>query len=131
MKVNKVYAEEIAKVKGDKTASKKIWIFIGITIAVISAIMSIIDACNKPTEKEQLAVKAVIEAFYNGGDYRAVAEAREAADRLEAAGIRCRLEVLHEDKAFHRFGNGGMGTRMCVLVPPCEYERAKSVVNRQ
>lgn len=61
----------------------------------------------------------------------AVFEAREAADRLEAAGIRCRLEVLHEDKAFHRFGNGGMGTRMCVLVPPDEYERAKSVVNSQ
>ena len=61
----------------------------------------------------------------------AVFEAREAADRLETAGIRCRLEVLHEDKAFHRFGNGGMGTRMCVLVPPDEYERAKSVVNGQ
>ena len=58
----------------------------------------------------------------------AVFEAREEADRLEAAGIRCRLEVLHEDKAFHRFGNGGMGTRMCVLVPPGEYERAKAVV---
>lgn len=61
----------------------------------------------------------------------AVFEAREAADRLEAAGIRCRLEVLHEDKAFHRFGNGGMGTRMCVLVPPGEYERAKAVVSVQ
>jgi len=59
----------------------------------------------------------------------AVFEAREAADRLETAGIRCRLEVLHEDKAFHRFGNGGMGTRMCVLVPPGEYKRAKAVAN--
>jgi len=59
----------------------------------------------------------------------AVFEAREAADRLEAAGIRCRLEVLHEDKAFHLFGNGGMGTRMCVLVPLGEYERAKAVAS--
>ena len=56
----------------------------------------------------------------------AVFEARETADRLEAAGIRCRLEVLREDKAFHRFGNGGMGTRMCVLVPLGEYERASA-----
>ena len=57
----------------------------------------------------------------------AVFEAGEMADRLKAAGIRCRLEVLHEDKAFHWFGNGGMGTRMYVLVPPGEYELAKAV----
>ena len=57
----------------DKTTSKKMWIFLGIVIA-ISATMSIIDIRSKPTEKERLAVKAVIEAFYNGGDYRAVAE---------------------------------------------------------
>ena len=50
------------------------------------------------------------------------------AGRLDAAGIRCKLEVLHEDRAFHRHGNFGMGTRMCVLVSPSEYERAMRLV---
>ena len=57
-----------------------------------------------------------------------VYEAKEIAEKLESAGLRCRLKVSHEDRAFHRFGNFGMGTRMCVLVPPGEYERASAVV---
>ena len=57
-----------------------------------------------------------------------VYEAKEIAEKLESAGLRCRLQVSHEDRAFHRFGNFGMGTRMCVLVPPGEYERASAVV---
>ena len=57
-----------------------------------------------------------------------VYEAKEIAEKLESAGLRCRLKVSHEDRAFHRFGNFGMGTRMCVLVPPGEYERAAAVV---
>ena len=61
-------------------------------------------------------------------DNCAVFEASEAAERLKGSGMRCRLETLHEDRAFHMFGNGGMGTRMCVLVPPSEYARAKEVV---
>ena len=36
--------------------------------------------------------------------------------------------VLHEDRAFHQHGNFGMGTRMCVLVSPSEYERAMRLV---
>ena len=67
----------------DKSASKKMWIFVGIVIA-ISATMSIINIRSKPTENECLAVKAVIEAFYNGGDYRAVAEAQKAKCRKRA-----------------------------------------------
>ena len=67
----------------DKSASKKMWIFLGIVMA-ISATMSVIDIRSKPTEKEHLAVKAVIEAFYNGGDYRAVAEAEKAQCRKRA-----------------------------------------------
>ena len=67
----------------DKSASKKMWIFLGIVIA-ISATMSVIDISSKPTEKEHLAVKAVIEAFFNGGDYRAVAEAKKAQCRKRA-----------------------------------------------
>ena len=58
----------------------------------------------------------------------AVFEAKEAAERLEAAGLRCRLEALHEDHAYHRYGNGGMGTRMCVLVPPSEYDGAVRIM---
>jgi len=46
--------------------------------------MSIINIRSKPTENERLAVKAVIEAFYNGGDYRAVAEAQKAKCRKRA-----------------------------------------------
>ena len=57
-----------------------------------------------------------------------VFEAKEIAARLDAAGIRCKLEVLHEDRAFHQHGNFGMGTRMCVLVSPSEYERAMRLV---
>ena len=67
----------------DKSASEKMWIFLGIVIA-ISATMSIINIRSKPTEKEHLAVKAVIEAFFNGGDYRAVAEAEKAQCRKRA-----------------------------------------------
>lgn len=58
----------------------------------------------------------------------AVFEAKETAARLESAGMRCRLECIHEDRDFHLWGNGGIGTRMCVLVPPSEYERAKALV---
>ena len=67
----------------DKTTSKKMWIFLGIVIAIY-ATMSIIDIRSKPTKNERLAVKAVIEAFYNCGDYRAVAEAQKAKCRKRA-----------------------------------------------
>ena len=67
----------------DKSASKKMWIFLGIVIAIY-ATMSFIDIRSKPTKEEQLALKAVIETFYNGGDYRAVAEAQKAKCRKSA-----------------------------------------------
>ena len=67
----------------DKSAAKKMWIFLGIVIA-ISATLSVIDIRSKPTERERLAVKAVIEAFYNGGDYRAVAGEQKAKCRKRA-----------------------------------------------
>ena len=58
-----------------------------------------------------------------------VFEAKEIAEKLESAGLRPRLEITHEDKSFHRHGNFGMGTRMRILVPPSEYERAKETVD--
>jgi hypothetical protein len=58
-----------------------------------------------------------------------VHEAKALAEELEAAQIRCRLELLKEDRAFHLFGNGGMGTRMCVLVAPSDYAAAKKLLS--
>ena len=57
-----------------------------------------------------------------------VHEAKALAQKLDAAQIRCRLELLKEDRAFHLFGNGGMGTRMCVLVAPSDYAAAKKML---
>ncbi len=55
--------------------------------------------------------------------------AKETAEKLTSAALRCRLEIAHEDRAFHRQGNFGMGTRMRVLVPPGEYESAMKIAN--
>ena len=57
-----------------------------------------------------------------------VHEAKAAAEKLEAAQMRCRLELLQEDRSYHRFGNGGMGTLMCVLVAPSDYAAAKKLL---
>ena len=57
----------------------------------------------------------------------AVFEAKEIAQRLEESGIRCRVEVTHEDRSL-LYRRGGLGTRMCVLVSPGEYERAMRLV---
>ena len=54
-----------------------------------------------------------------------VHEAKALAERLESEHIRCRLELLKEDRDFHLDGKGGMGTRMCVLVAPSDYAAAK------
>ena len=67
----------------DKSVAPKMCIFLGIVIA-FAVTMSVIGIRNKPTEKERLAVKAVIEAFYNGGNYRAVAEEQKAKCRKRA-----------------------------------------------
>ena len=58
----------------------------------------------------------------------AVHEAKAAAETLEKAQICCRLELLKEDRAWHRYGNGGLGTRMCVLVAPSDYAAARKLV---
>ena len=58
----------------------------------------------------------------------AVHEAKAAAMSLEKAQIRCRLELLKEDRDWHRFGNGGLGTRMCVLVAPGDFAAARKIV---
>ena len=57
-----------------------------------------------------------------------VHEAKSLAEKLEAAHMRCRLELLKEDRDLHLYGNGGMGTRMCVLVAPSDYAAAKKVL---
>ena len=54
-----------------------------------------------------------------------VHEAKALAEKLESEHMRCRLELLKEDRDFHLYGNGGMGTRMCVLVAPSDYAAAK------
>jgi hypothetical protein len=60
-------------------------------------------------------------------DNVAVHEAKAAAQALEDAHIRCRLDIISEDRSYHRYGNGGLGTRMCVLVAPNDYEKAKKL----
>ncbi|MBR4615068.1 MAG: hypothetical protein IKO55_05630 [Kiritimatiellae bacterium] len=57
-----------------------------------------------------------------------VHEAKALAEKLEESHVRCRLELLKEDRAFHRFGDGGMGTRMRVLVAPSDYDAAKKLL---
>ncbi|MCR5751004.1 MAG: hypothetical protein K6G91_03500 [Kiritimatiellae bacterium] len=57
-----------------------------------------------------------------------VHEAKAVAERLESAHIRSRIELLKEDRAFHLYGNGGMDTRMCVLVAPGDYAAAKEAL---
>ena len=60
-----------------------------------------------------------------------VFEAKATAEKLEAANLRCRLELFHEDRAYHRYGNGGMGTTMCVLVAPSDYPAARAILSRK
>ena len=55
----------------------------------------------------------------------AVHEAKAVAEALENAQVRYRLELVQEDRAFHLYGNFGMGTRMRVLVAPSDYDAAK------
>ncbi len=57
----------------------------------------------------------------------AVHEAKAVAETLENVHVRCRLEILQEDREFHRYGHFGMGTRMRVLVAPSDYDTAKRI----
>ena len=128
----------------DKSAAKKMWIFLGIVMA-ISATMSVIDIRSKPTEKEHLAVKAVIEAFYNGGDYRAVAEAQKAKCRKRAqadidealdycAELSAARQELHEAGAIavasrRREVLQGLSSRLRERVKAMESVRRRSVAS--
>lgn len=57
-----------------------------------------------------------------------VHEAKAAAEKLEVARMRCRIELRQEDRSYHRYGNGGMGTLMRVLVAPSDYVAAKKTI---
>ena len=58
-----------------------------------------------------------------------VAEASAIGERLAARGLRFELRQTAIDNAFHRFGNGGLGTRMCVLVHPDDCGAAQGIVD--
>ena len=64
-------------------------------------------------------------------DNVAVHEAKAAAQALDDAHIRCRLDVIGEDRAYHHYGRGGLGTRMCVLVAPSDYDAAKKAMEKE
>ena len=68
-----------------------------------------------------------IELEYREGMDTPLYHCRRPVLRLEAAQVRCRLELQKEDRAYHRYGNGGLGTRMCVLVAPEDYKKASGV----
>ena len=61
----------------DKSLSRKWWAFVVVSATIVIA-MHFIDSCSKPTKEEERAQKEISEAFYNGGDYLAVAEAQKA-----------------------------------------------------
>ena len=71
-------------------------------------------------------MKTLVAYFSAQGTTAALAKA--LAEKLEESHVRCRLELLKEDRAFHRFGDGGMGTRMRVLVAPSDYDAAKKLL---
>ena len=128
----------------DKSASKKMWIFLGIILA-ISVTMSVIRNRNKPAKKERQAVNAVIETFFNGGDYRAVAEAEKAQCRKRAqedinealdycAELSAARQELQEagaiaDMSRRREALQGLSTRLRKRVKAMESVRRRSVAS--
>ena len=61
----------------DKSLSRKWWAFVVVSAMIVIA-MHFIDSCGKPTKEEDRVQKVIYEAFLNGGDYLAVAEAQKA-----------------------------------------------------
>ena len=61
----------------DKSLSRKWWAFVVVSATIVIA-MQFIDSCRKPTKEEDRVQKVIYEAFLNGGDYLAVAEAQKA-----------------------------------------------------
>ncbi len=58
-----------------------------------------------------------------------VSEVSALAERLEKSGIRFEVRQTVIDTGFHRYGNGGSGTRMCVYVDPADVESAGKIAN--
>ena len=58
-----------------------------------------------------------------------VSEVSELAPLLEAANIRFAVRQTVLDNSFHQYGNGGMGTRMCIIVHPDDAARAQPIIN--
>lgn len=58
-----------------------------------------------------------------------VAEVAELSKRFEAQGIRFEVRQTVIDNSFHQFGNGGIGTRMCVYVHPDDCAAAQPIVD--
>ena len=58
-----------------------------------------------------------------------VSEVSELAPLLEAANIRFAVRQTVLDNSFHQYGNGGMGTRMCIIVHPGDAVRAQPIIN--
>ena len=58
-----------------------------------------------------------------------VSEVSELAPLLEAANIRFAVRQTVLDNSFHQYGNGGMGTRMCIIVHPGDAARAQPIIN--
>lgn len=59
-----------------------------------------------------------------------VLEVNELVRLFKAEGIRFALRQTVIDTAFHRRGNGGLGTRMCVAVHPSDVARAQPLVDK-
>ena len=59
-----------------------------------------------------------------------VSEVSELAPLLESANIRFAVRQTALDNSFHRYGNGGMGTRMCIIVHPDDAARAQPIISR-
>lgn len=58
-----------------------------------------------------------------------VSEVSELAPLLEAANIRFAVRQTVLDNSFHQYGNGGIGTRMCIIVHPGDAARAQPIIN--
>lgn len=59
-----------------------------------------------------------------------VSEVAELSRLFELQGIRFTTRQTYIDNAFHWYGNGGMGTRMCVIVHPDDVARAQPIADR-
>ena len=58
-----------------------------------------------------------------------VSEVSELAPVLESANVRFAVRQTVLDNSFHQYGNGGMGTRMCIIVHPDDAARAQPIIN--